>query len=690
VHEQTAVFLVFYSERRLAGSHRYPLSRAAWRTLAAAAARGDSVAIEAVWQAWLRNPDGERWDLLSQCRGERELTGAVLAAAIDPARSARSRAAIGAFCASHDLAPPTEPERAVFYLLTGQPAQLRAADPAGEALSTAYQAADEPAQAAMRQAMADSGDLDLVGVVAARHGPARPVTDAERRYLAAELARRRDWPALWDLALRLPLAETIEAVRLIDPGWRPAGDLGRELLARLAQARPDGKRPGKAALTTVRIQIPGRLVGPGAFSPDGRRLAALVYAPGEDSPRRVCEFDLPRGTLLAEYDYQLDRVLAGALLYVGDAIVVASRTMGSKVGGRAFLDRFAGGSPDLLAEFPSAISGLAPYGDGFVVLRQDWALRREVWAGNAEHVRRDLSSDLIFCDSVGRTLRSVRVVTGGLSEDDLREVVVEPGSGRLAIRGYGVELLAPFGEQSIARSWSATNGVCFLGPGHFVAERYGTLQTWRLVGGRLVRQPVPRRALPDHRASAIVSVPRLGQLAVLWGKGNWSRQPRFVRYYDAQTFAEVKGQHGLAGMTGQEVWSSPDGSAHALASDGAIDVALTIHPLASQLARPLGDMTPSDLAAVAGSLGSQDQFPAERPSLELLRACLEYRFGSDFAIGRRPTSPGEPDDIGLLLADAGGRGAEDGEVTVLLPGRGRVVRVVDGQGDGVQPAGAVA
>jgi hypothetical protein len=148
VHHQTAVFLAFYSERSHGAPLRYPLARAAWRTLAAAAARGDHNAIEAIWQAWLRHPDDERWELLAQCRGAQEMADAVFAAATDPARPAASRAAIGAFCTSRSLVPAGNAERAVFYLLVGQQAQHRAADPAGEALRTAYQAADEPVRAA--------------------------------------------------------------------------------------------------------------------------------------------------------------------------------------------------------------------------------------------------------------------------------------------------------------------------------------------------------------------------------------------------------------------------------------------------------------------------------------------------------------------------------------------------------------
>jgi hypothetical protein len=494
--------------------------------------------------------------------------------------------------------------------------------------------------------MTESGDLDLVRVVAAQRGPARPVTDAERRYLAGELARRRDWPALWRLAQGLTLAEAIAAVRLIDPGWRPAGEPGRELLARLAEARLDTARPGKPALTTVRIETSGAYVRVGAFSPDVRRFAAVVSGlSGGGAPSwRVCEFELPQGTMVAQHDYRPGRYPEG-LLYIGGAIVVAGRR-GSLADGRVFLDRFTGSSPDVLAEFPAAMGGLAPYADGFVVLRQNWVRRREAWAGrHRERDTRDGPGELLFCDPHGQTLRRISVWPGVAP---VQQVVVDPGSGRLLILGYEVVLCAPLGERVIARSWSPSSKacVCLLGPERFVAGGFQTLQMWHLLGSRLVRQPMRRRVPRDHYVTGIVAVPQRGELAVLMTKG-LPEKPVFVRYFDAQTLTEAEGQYGLAGKTGHALWSSAQGSAHALASAGSLDIAFATHPLAPLVGRPMGDMTSSDLVAVAGSLGRHDQFPAERPALELLRACLEYRFGSEVAIGRTRTMARGADEIAL-------------------------------------------
>jgi hypothetical protein len=56
-------------------------------------------------------------------------------------------------------------------------------------------------------------------------------------YLTAELARRHDWARLWELALGLPLSETVAARQL--PGdWQPAGEAAWRLRRLLSAARP--------------------------------------------------------------------------------------------------------------------------------------------------------------------------------------------------------------------------------------------------------------------------------------------------------------------------------------------------------------------------------------------------------------------------------------------------------------------
>jgi hypothetical protein len=65
----------------------------------------------------------------------------------------------------------------------------------------------------------------------------------------------------------------------------------------------------------------------------------------------------------------------------------------------------------------------------------------------------------------------------------------------------------------------------------------------------------------------------------------------------------------------------------------------------------MSEMTPGDLAQLAGGLSLRGNRSAEWPALELLHACLKYRFGAEVQIGRVGASadPGAAaaDDIAL-------------------------------------------
>jgi hypothetical protein len=190
--------------------------------LTAAADRGDPDAVEALWRVWLREPDDELWEALARWRGPGPLAEAVFAAAADPVKDAAVRAALGAFCARHGLAPGDITDRAVFFVLTGQAGQHRAADPDGSLLTAAYRAAGPGTRAGLREAIAASGDLDLVRVVTAdRPGRFAEVTGDERQYLIRQLADRGEWDRLWRLVPDVPLAEAVRAVRRFGAGWRP-------------------------------------------------------------------------------------------------------------------------------------------------------------------------------------------------------------------------------------------------------------------------------------------------------------------------------------------------------------------------------------------------------------------------------------------------------------------------------------
>ena len=60
-------------------------------------------------------------------------------------------------------------------------------------------------------------------------------------------------------------------------------------------------------------------------------------------------------------------------------------------------------------------------------------------------------------------------------------------------------------------------------------------------------------------------------------------------------------------------------------------------------------MSPADLALVHGTLRAGVRSAAERLALELLLACLEYRFGAEVMIGNVPAPTCGADDIALSM-----------------------------------------
>jgi hypothetical protein len=215
--EARAKRLARRADRRTADGSRRVIARRAWQRLNSAGDRGDQSAIEAVWQAWLRHPADDLWWVLVRWRAPQALAEAAFAAAVEPDRGPGERAGIGAFCTRHGLAPDGAIRRALFYALTGQAAQHRTADLEGSLLASAYRDAGPATRAALREAIAGAGDLDLVRVVA---GPSRAqyLTAEEREYLTSQLAGYRDWDRLWRLVKDLPLAHAVAAMPLFAPG----------------------------------------------------------------------------------------------------------------------------------------------------------------------------------------------------------------------------------------------------------------------------------------------------------------------------------------------------------------------------------------------------------------------------------------------------------------------------------------
>jgi hypothetical protein len=611
-----------YRTARLLGSIPWsPLARVGRRILVRAGDRGDPAAVDTVWQSWLRDPADESWELLSRWRGAPAATEAACEAAL----AALPERALAEFCVARSLTPADPVRRAMFLLLTGQYEQCRAADPEGSLLALGYAAADDAGRERLRAAMADAGDLDLARVVSAR--PDRPVSDAERDYLVAELSGRREWAGLWRLALGLPLALAIATVRRIDGTWRPDGAPDRDLFRLLRTAASPDLSPPDGALSTAWIELPDHHIHDGSFSPDGWRLAIAFSrgtVAGQDFETSVCEIGLPQGRLIARYVFANKWPVK--VLHLGDVIVAM---VADSHGGPTSLYRLADGERESLDH--DGLKAMVRYAGGFAALRHD---------------------RLVFCDNLAREAADVRLAETPSEASMLLGTSPGTGAGPLVIGSRDhIWVYTPFAERMVTHEpHPLRGGAC----GVLFAEQ-DRLLTWtpeglvsmRLAEGRLAPEPHRRYSPSRERGEHIVSAahfPRQGKLAILTSANQWMSGP--LRYVDDRSLDRTGWAGGLPGdKTGRCLIAAPDGT-HAIGRGRTLTIAYARHPLTGLIGQPLSAMTPGDYSAVAAALKYQDFFPGTRPVLQLLATCLEFRFGSDVAIGQavRPTAP---DDIEL-------------------------------------------
>jgi hypothetical protein len=221
-------------------------ARRAWRVLKDAADRGDHVALDVVWGLWLRHPADEIWESFARWRSKRWLAADAVAAVTDPGIDAARRYVIGNFCVRRGIVPDGDAERALFFTMAGRPEQRRAADPDGSWLAAAYRLAGEPVRAALRAALADSGDLELLRVVAERA-----------------------------LGRGMRVTEIVAGMSRFGEGWRPLGGLS-EILRRADPAVVAAGYEALAAADVTRIQTNLGAVRGGALSADALRLAVVT------------------------------------------------------------------------------------------------------------------------------------------------------------------------------------------------------------------------------------------------------------------------------------------------------------------------------------------------------------------------------------------------------------------------------
>lgn len=577
----------------LASRAKKPLTKRvqrAWQHLRAAAEAGDEDAIDALRDAWLHDGRDETWPYADEwCPPP-----VVHAAAVDPARSAESRAALGDYCARHDLVPENPLARVVFFVLTGAHEQYAATDPDGSLLAGAYRVADWATRDALRRIMVDVGELDMVRVIADH--PDGALSPEEATYVAGRLATEGDWDRLWRLLPAMPVASAMWAASLFDEHWRPADELGRVFFDRLVTTDADALAALEQAVTEIDVGYEADTPPVTAsFSPDNTEFVAR----GED----VGLFRMPGGD-------ELERVADGdeVLALGGGTIVVGER----EYDGWVITRQTEGESPEILLR--GADSGLiAAVPDGFVVQADG-----KLWFGAA---RGEWSRVVPVALPVGDARLAAADRTSGrlvFAVDDDRVVLTDADLRVLAdaVTGVGCEVMA------------------FCDPETILLRRQAdfTLELWRRDGTGLM-WTAEADADEDVRP-----VPVLDQVVV--------RCAGVLTWLDADTLTVVDGPPGLP-EDGVVVAFSPDGSLAAVAEDGWVDMHhMGLHRLAALADRALTEAWPSDLD-LAAALVEQPLSRRVQDALALLHAGLAHVIGAEVALGGPGRLSGGTDDIAL-------------------------------------------
>jgi hypothetical protein len=547
--------------------------------------------------------------------------------AVNPERPAGSRAAIGSFCTTHGLAPGKPAAQALFYVLTGQQTQHRAADPDGSLLAAGYQAGTKAIQAAVRESLAGAGHLDLIRIVAGTPGQERrPAISAEESaYLVSQLRARGDWATLWRLAKDLPVQPAVAAVGGFPSGWQPADDADQVLFQRLRGVRPDQITRAQATLTPLRIEAGGHIEA-GSLSPDGQKLAVAI-SNGWSLGFRV--FDLRTGAMSGALHLGDLRplYLQPRVLHLEDAVLVGRL----RSDGNYALTHHSGGQVNTIwcVRGGARAEALARHPEGFIML----------WKPSNKYRLR-------LCDASGGELWDTDEDQIGLHRwwpGDCHLAAVDPASGRLAVCSQShvwvcdasadqVRLVTTF----FTDRWYPSTG-CFVAPDCLVLASPDGVRRYYLAEHGVVREAAAtfESALPS--VPPLVWLPERGAIA-LAGDG--------IR--DARTLKPAVGLSRASWMRVPPVWTTADG--RCLVFTVGTSIRVVRHPLTDAIApladQPLASLTLADSRWVFDALATTAADSAVWPLLDVLAAGLEHRFGTEVALGA-PGRAHAADDVAL-------------------------------------------
>jgi hypothetical protein len=266
--------------------------------------------------------------------------------------------------------PEELPQRAVYLFITEQWQAYQALDFDHRLLRMAYKASEAELRKRIMETMRAAGRSDLLAVITGGDQRNRPAVLAadEANFIVQMLAENREWAALWDKALELPLAASQRSLQILTQnGWRPPSSdesrLYEELVALAA-------RPMQITAEAARRQLPPALPRARARAAS-TRINDLAFAPTQPvlalgtSGRKVALWNFQRG----EREKLLDRAFAHAIGKVAFTrngnLLFAERTNGRASCSLYLLEE--GRTQQIWKQWGS-ITALAPVGESRILL----------------------------------------------------------------------------------------------------------------------------------------------------------------------------------------------------------------------------------------------------------------------------------------------------------------------------------
>jgi len=145
-------------------------------------------------------------------------------------------------CLEEGFEPRQPDQRALFYFMTEQWDRYQALDFDQRLLRAVFETSGQTLRSQITRKLQKAGRMDFLTILAGSdyHSRSRTISEGETEVLVNLLADHQEWTRLWNLALELPLAWSIQILRrLMDSTWLPDDESAVETFQNLSALTRD-------------------------------------------------------------------------------------------------------------------------------------------------------------------------------------------------------------------------------------------------------------------------------------------------------------------------------------------------------------------------------------------------------------------------------------------------------------------